>query len=81
MNNKTEFMTREFESITRTVYTLDFGDGPVTIHTLDAVASDGSAWWKVVAPTDEDSTDWQRHDALPRRKVHIDASAPTNWAH
>ena len=45
---------RRFVSITRTV------DGAV--HTLDAVADDGTAWWKVPG-----EVDWTQLPALPDR--------------
>jgi hypothetical protein len=69
MSEKTAFVPREFASIIRTVYTVDLGDGPVVIHALDAIASDGSAWWKVLAPTEEDSTEWRCHEDLPHRET------------
>lgn len=68
MDINTELQPRKFDSITRAVYTIDLGDGPVTFHTLDAIACDGTAWWKLIAPTDEHSTGWQRQDDLPPRQ-------------
>lgn len=63
---------RKFINITRTVYTTDLGDGPVTVHTIDAIADDGSAWWKILAPTEEDSSDWQLHGDLPEHEITME---------
>ena len=47
---------RRFVSITRTVYG--------AVHTLDAVADDGTAWWRVAG-----EVDWTQLPALPDREV------------
>ena len=47
---------RRFVSITRTVYG--------AVHTLDAVADDGTAWWKVA-----DHTEWRQLSPLPAREL------------
>lgn len=47
---------RRIISITRTVHG--------AVHTLDAVADDGTAWWKVPG-----ETDWTQLPALPDREV------------
>ena len=47
---------RRFVSITRTVYG--------AVHTLDAVADDGTAWWKVPG-----EVEWTQLPALPDREV------------
>jgi hypothetical protein len=47
---------RRFVSITRTVYG--------AVHTIDAVADDGTAWWMVPG-----EADWTQLPALPDREV------------
>lgn len=46
---------RRFVSITRTVYG--------AVHTLDAVADDGTAWWMVPG-----EVEWTQLPALPKRE-------------
>jgi len=48
--------SRRFVSISRTVH--DHG------HTLDAIADDGTAWWKVA-----DHTEWRQLSPLPAREL------------
>ena len=48
--------SRRFVSISRTVH--DHG------HTLDAIADDGTAWWKVA-----DHTEWRQMSPLPAREL------------
>ncbi len=48
--------SRRFVSISRTVH--DHG------HTLDAIADDGTAWWK-----DADHTEWRQLSPLPAREL------------
>jgi len=49
---------RRFISIRRTI------DPDTNIHTLDAIADDGSAWWMMIS--EEAYVDgWNPHDPLP----------------
>lgn len=57
------FSPRKFVSIRRII------DPNTGSHTLDAIASDGSAWWRVISgATDEQDTSWQPMEALPPRE-------------
>ena len=49
---------RRFVSISRTVQPAG--------HTLDAIADDGTAWWKVLGS--DDQTDWHQLSPLPARE-------------
>jgi hypothetical protein len=50
---------RRFVSISRTVHSAG--------HTLDAIADDGTAWWKVLGS--DDQTDWHQLSSLPAREL------------
>lgn len=54
---------RRFVSISRTVW---MNQGVSQCHTIDAVADDGTAWWKVPG-----ETEWQEMPALPAREVRV----------
>ena len=50
---------RRFVSISRTVH--------IAGHTLDAIADDGTAWWKALGS--DDQTEWQQLSPLPAREL------------
>lgn len=50
---------RSFVTISRTV------DPETGDHILDAVAADGTAWWRVIALEIEEDTGWQLMQSLP----------------
>ena len=50
---------RSFVSISRTV------DPETGDHILDAVAADGTAWWRVLQKQSEEDTGWQLLAPLP----------------
>jgi len=57
-------MPRRFVSISRTDWTAEESDG----HTLDAIADDGTAWWK-----HSYQSQWTQHPPLPSIEVPTDA--------
>lgn len=50
---------RSFVTISRIV------DPETGDHILDAVATDGTAWWRVIALESEEDTGWQLMQSLP----------------
>lgn len=55
---------RRFVALTRTVH--EFG------HTLDAIADDGTAWWRVLPALEPLDAVWTQLDPLPVREVDAD---------
>lgn len=52
-----EVAPRRIVAISRTVHSY--------VHTIDAVAEDGTAWWMIVGPDEDDQPTWQQLTPLP----------------